>query len=93
MFYSSPILPAWPKQRQILQMIALIPTHLVAVNYENSMIKHLNRSEFHIRTNIVKCILPAVQLSVHPPKTNKVHLSWRSDSTPTTALKEETMGH
>ena len=41
------------------------------------------------RTNSVKCILPAVQLSVHPPKTNKVHLSWRSDSTPLQARKKQ----
>ena len=30
MFYSSPPLPDWPKQRQILRIRALIPAHLIA---------------------------------------------------------------
>ena len=41
MFYSSPQLLDWPKQRQISQKRALIPTRLVALNIRHSIALYL----------------------------------------------------
>ena len=38
MFYSSPRLPDWPKQRQISRKRPLIPTRLVASHYDNFLL-------------------------------------------------------